>query len=181
MSKRTETIDPKTPTAPAPKAAAKTGSKTPSLDETLKQVLTNISTLSANVEGYVKDCNKRLDAQDKRLDDYVLRLERLEKERGGDEPAPEKKPTKKAKGEAAAKAAAETGASAAGGVQLDGVRRAYLYRDLKTKFVYVTTDLWAAKQGGCGEYDLIWAFYKNGQVDHILSPEEIRELFATPV
>ena len=62
-------------------------------------------------------------------------------------------------------------------IAVNGVRKAFAYRDLKTKTVYVVADRWAAKQAGNGEYDEVWAFYKNGQIDHLLDNAEIREYF----
>lgn len=183
MSKRTEkTEDPKTT------AATETESKTPSLEGTLKELLGQMKALNIKVDGHIKGCNDRLEVQDERLDRFDTRLKRVEEHLGISAPAPaEKKPAKKSskktEGEATAKTEAEAKSKAGSetAVQLDGVRRAYVYRNLVTKMVYVTSDIWAAKQGGSGEYDPVWAFYKNGQVDHILSTAEITELFGAPV
>ena len=56
---------------------------------------------------------------------------------------------------------------------MDGVRTAFAFYDFYTGKLELLADEWAAKQGGRGEYQIVKVLYKDGKIDHILTPEEI--------
>lgn len=63
-----------------------------------------------------------------------------------------------------------------GGVSLkNGPGYAYTYWDYKAKCWQLSSDIWAAKQASNGTYSIVWVWYKDGVIDHLLSKEEIRK------
>ncbi|MBR2725361.1 hypothetical protein IKF28_02340 [Candidatus Saccharibacteria bacterium] len=90
----------------------------------------------------------------------------------GEEPAVEEKAVEEVK---AVEKAVETPEEPAPFIGLnDGPGYAYKFWDAKTRTYGISKDIWAAKQISNGAYDPIWVWYKNGQIDHILSDDEIR-------
>ena len=59
---------------------------------------------------------------------------------------------------------------------LDGVGMAFKYFDIGNNCYDITGDIWKAKQMSNGMYTPVYAKYKNGKVDHILTTEELRQL-----
>ena len=57
----------------------------------------------------------------------------------------------------------------------NGPGYAYTYWDYEAKCYQLTSDIWAAKQASNGTYSIVWAYYRNGVIDHPLSKEEIKK------
>ena len=57
----------------------------------------------------------------------------------------------------------------------NGPSYGFKYWDHQHKCWGLSTNLWAAKQMGNGIYEPIWAWYVNDCIDHIMSPEEIKQ------
>lgn len=57
----------------------------------------------------------------------------------------------------------------------NGPGYAYTYWDYKAKCWQLSSDIWAAKQASNGTYSIVWVYYKNGVIDHLLSDEEIKK------
>ena len=154
-------------------------------EDTCQKILEKIEDLTLSVDGKIKGLRTDVDGLGKRVAELEKHFPKEEK-KASDEPEketadePEKTQEKKS-GEAQSKAEGETKADLEPKthkcVGANGVRKAFCYRDLKTGHSFFTSDRWAAKQAGNGEYDEVWAFYKDGQIDHILDPDEIREIF----
>ncbi len=63
-----------------------------------------------------------------------------------------------------------------GGVSLkNGPGYAYTYWDYEAGCRQLTSNIWAAKQAGNGTYEIVWAYYRNDVIDHLLSKEEIKK------
>ena len=170
--------------------------KCPSTEEMLAALQESVEKLSSNVTKTFDSVNKevgvcktsiskldeRLTAVEKKLGLCAASKETSAKAEGEKSTKAEGEATNKANGESSAKVESESATKAkkpeAKCCVPDGIHKAFRYRDFKTKFYFVVADRWAAKQAGNGEYDEIWVYYKNGQIDHILSAEEIRENFA---
>ena len=56
----------------------------------------------------------------------------------------------------------------------DGVGKAYKYWDAETRTWGITSDYWAARQIGGDIWSVIWVWYSDGQIDHLLSVEEMK-------
>lgn len=97
-----------------------------------------------------------------------------------EEPAPAPKPapkssTKKSTTKAAPAAEPEakpvvTGVTA---FAYEGPGKAYKYWSYKTRSFKVTPDIWKANQASNGVWEVIWVWYHNGAVHHILDDEEL--------
>ncbi|MBR2795995.1 hypothetical protein IKE13_03005 [Candidatus Saccharibacteria bacterium] len=57
----------------------------------------------------------------------------------------------------------------------EGVGRAYKYYDPVTKTYGLSSDIWKAKQISNGNYEPIWVWYATGEIDHVLSKDELEE------
>lgn len=57
----------------------------------------------------------------------------------------------------------------------NGPGYAYVYWDYEAKWYQLTSDIWAAKQASHGTYSIVWVWYKDGVIDHLLSKEEIKK------
>ncbi len=57
----------------------------------------------------------------------------------------------------------------------NGPGYAYKYWDYKTHTWGLKADLWAAKQASNGMYVIVWAWYDNDVIHHLLSDEEIKQ------
>ena len=55
----------------------------------------------------------------------------------------------------------------------DGVGKAYKYWDSDTRTWGITPDYWAARQIGGDIWSVIWVWYSDGVIDHLLSAEEV--------
>lgn len=55
----------------------------------------------------------------------------------------------------------------------DGPGHGYKYYDFEAQGFFITSDLWKAKQLGHGVYDILWVWYKDGHIDHIMTGEEL--------
>lgn len=63
-----------------------------------------------------------------------------------------------------------------GGVSLkNGPGYAYTYWDYEAECWQLTSNIWAAKQASNDTYSIVWAWYKDGVIDHLLSKEEIKK------
>lgn len=119
----------------------------------------------------------RLQDEAKKADKLILELEEKAKA--------EAEAEKKAKAEAAAKAEAEAKAKAIAEAKAksrqpiiqsicqDGPRNAYRFWSSSRRVYLVTTDLWIAEQLCPGDWKTVKVWMKNGQIDHLLSEEEI--------
>ena len=180
MSKRTIDKDP----APTPE----------SLTEQLDALQKGMKTLSKDVANYSKAVAKEVDGLKKTVDGLDKRVTALEQAAAGskpepkkDEPKPDPKKDDPKKDEPKPdpkkdepKPDPKKDPKPAG---TEGLYRAYKYWDPETGCWYVTESIWTAVQGSRGgEWCAVWALYKGGQIDHILTPAEIRERkLAAPV
>ena len=57
----------------------------------------------------------------------------------------------------------------------NGPGYAYTYWDYEAKCWQLASDIWAAKQASNGTYSIVWVWYKDGVIDHLLSKEEIKK------
>lgn len=57
----------------------------------------------------------------------------------------------------------------------NGPGYAYTYWDYEAGCWQLSSDIWAAKQASSGTYSIVWAWYKDGVIDHLLSKEEIKK------
>lgn len=57
----------------------------------------------------------------------------------------------------------------------DGPLKAYKYWHYETKSWILTTDLWVANQSSPNQWEVIWIWITDGQIDHIMTPEEMQE------
>lgn len=57
----------------------------------------------------------------------------------------------------------------------NGPGYAYTYWDYEAGCWQLSSDIWAAKQASNGTYSIVWVWYKDGVIDHLLSKEEIRK------
>ena len=173
MSKRTIEIDP-TPE---------------SLTEQLDELQKGMTNLSKEVAKYSKEVAKKVDALDKRVTALEKAAAGSKPDPKKDEPDPKKDDPKKddpkkddpkkddpKKDEPDPKKDPKPAGT-------EGLYRAYKYWDPETGCWYVTESIWTAVQGSRGgEWCAVWALYKGGQIDHILTPSEIRERkLAAPV
>lgn len=62
-----------------------------------------------------------------------------------------------------------------GNTPCNGPGHVYKYWNWQKGKWQFTTDLWAANQAGNGVFDILWGWYQNGVLDHILSDEEIEQ------
>ena len=58
---------------------------------------------------------------------------------------------------------------------MNGPGYAYSAWDWETGQYILLTDIWAAKQISCGNYDPVKVWYRNGRIDHVLSNAEIKK------
>ena len=97
-----------------------------------------------------------------------------------EEPAPAPKPatkstTKKSTTKAAPAAEPEAKPILVGvtAFAYEGPGKAYKYWHYKSRSYKVTPDIWKANQAGNGVWEVIWVWYHNGAVHHILDDEEL--------
>ena len=57
----------------------------------------------------------------------------------------------------------------------NGPGYAYTYWDYEAECWQLTSNIWAAKQASNDTYSIVWAYYRNGVIDHILSDKEIKK------
>ena len=167
-------------TAPTPTPKA-TPPATPPSEEALKDIQKTLKDL--NLLG--QDIKSHLASHDEKLSDHEARLRKLEGTESGDSSKDSStgksadKGTDKATGgsskdsstgKSADKADAPKGPQ---GAWWNGPRKVYKYWDYESRTYRTTTDIWAAKQASGGNYDPIWAWFKDGVIDHVLSNEEI--------
>lgn len=57
----------------------------------------------------------------------------------------------------------------------NGPGKAYRYWDYQSRSYLLTTSIWRANQAGNGEWDVIWVWYKDGEIHHVLDNEELRK------
>ena len=55
----------------------------------------------------------------------------------------------------------------------DGPGKAYIYWDHEHKMWILKENFWAAKQLGGDLWEVIWVWYQNGIIDHVMTPDEI--------
>ena len=114
--------------------------------------------------------------------DHEDRICKLEKAVFGvkPEPVPESKPGSEPepKSEPAPEPAKTENTEAkpiSGACYRNGAGYAFKFWQAATRTWGLTSDVWAAKQISNGVYDPIWVWYENGQIDHILSDDEIKK------
>ncbi len=117
-----------------------------------------------------------------RIDDYDKRIKELEKlycmERDelteqsdvAEETNPEPETASKTNPEPETE---ESSGKPCNRVAKSGPGYAFRYWDYKNKSYGLTSDIWKAKQKG--SYAPIWVWYDDGQIDHILSNDELDE------
>ena len=57
----------------------------------------------------------------------------------------------------------------------NGPGKAYRYWDYQSRCWLLTPDIWRANQASNGEWDPIWVWYKDGEIHHILTNDELRK------
>ena len=57
----------------------------------------------------------------------------------------------------------------------NGPGKAYRYWDYQSRCWLLTPDIWRANQASNGEWDPIWVMYKDGEIHHILTNDELRK------
>lgn len=55
----------------------------------------------------------------------------------------------------------------------EGPGKAYKYWSYKTRSFKVTPDIWKANQASNGDWEVIWVWFHNGAIHHILDDEEL--------
>ena len=127
-----------------------------------------------------RDHEDRICKLEKTDRDHEDRICKLEKAVFGvkPEPVPEPKsgPEPEPKSEPAPEPAKTENTEAkpiSGACYRNGVGYAFKFWQAATRTWGLTSDVWAAKQISNGVYDPIWVWYENGQIDHILSDDEI--------
>ena len=90
-------------------------------------------------------------------------------------PKPATKTTKKASTKAAPAAEPEVKPviTSISGYASEGPGKAYKFWDYKARSWRVTPDIWVANQASNGVWEVIWVWYHNGAVHHILDNEEL--------
>ncbi len=112
------------------------------------------------------------------LHDHEDRICKLEKEVFGDKPEPKPGPEPEPKSEPAPEPAKTENTEAkpiSGACYRNGAGYAFKFWQAATRTWGLTSDVWAAKQISNGVYDPIWVWYEDGQIDHILSDDEIKK------
>lgn len=116
-----------------------------------------------------------------KLRDHEDRILKLEKEVFGEpepvsepEPTPEPTPKPEPKPEPETEPKIEI-RPVGGACCKNGAGYAFKFWQAATRTWGLTSDIWAAKQLSNGVYDPIWVYYVDGNIDHILSGDEIRK------
>ena len=159
--------------------AAKSVSKEEGEEKEKKTSIDDLLKCAEEQSNNIKKICRALSVHEKELKNHEERISCMEDFLFGDEVEAEDDAEKEAAKEEPAEKAKETPKKPAepadGGVDSsDGPGQAYKYWDGKTRTYGVTANIWAAKQISKGDYDIIWVWYRNDQIDHILSDEEIK-------
>ena len=162
--------EPKVEVKTEPKVEAKAEPKVKAEPKAKRMTVADLTDICRTLAEATKECKED-------LRDHEDRILKLEKEGFGEpepvsEPEPTPEPTPKPEPEAEPKIEIRP---VGGACCKNGAGYAFKFWQAATRTWGLTSDVWAAKQISNGVYDPIWVWYENGQIDHILSDDEIKK------
>ena len=155
--------EPKTEVKAEPKAKAE------------KMTVAKLTEICRTLAEATKECKET----DRDHEDRICKLEKaVFGVKPGPVPEPKSGPEPEPKSEPAPEPAKTENTEAkpiSGACYRNGAGYAFKFWQAATRTWGLTSDVWAAKQISNGVYDPIWVWYENGQIDHILSDDEIKK------